>query len=193
VVDTRPRQRWLVPVLLLAMVATLVGAVLSRNLYAEPEPPAPPAVLPTQTSVPSAEQPGPATVAGTEDALSHPLYGTVRPLLQTFFDAINAKDYDLWRTTVTDERVRVTPEDTWQNDFQSTQDGSPVVYRIELRDKNAARVLLTFTSTQDVEYAPPELPEPCIHWNVVYPLQFEDGQWRIGTGTTSSTPQMSKC
>ena len=192
-VDIRPRQRWLVPVLLLAMVATLVGAVLVRNLYTEPEPQTPPAVLPTKTSVPPSQQPGPATVVGTQDALSHPLYETVRVLLQAFFESINAKDYDLWRTTVTSQRVQDTTKQDWLDDFRSTQDGSPVVYRIELGEKGAARVLLTFTSTQDIESAQPELPVGCINWSVVYPLEFEDGQWRIGTGATSATPQLDEC
>jgi hypothetical protein len=193
VVDTRPSQRWLVPALLLATVATLVGAVLARNLYADPEPVAPPAVLPTKTSVAPSEQPGDPTVKGTQDALSHPLYGTVRTLLQTFFDSINAKDYDLWRKTVTAQRVSDTSREQWSADFQSTQDGSPVVYRIELGAEGTARVLLTFISTQDVADAPPELPVPCIRWNVVWPLEFEGDQWRIGTGSTSATPQLNEC
>jgi hypothetical protein len=54
-------------------------------------------------------------------------------------------------------------------------------------------VLLKFTSTQAVEDAPDELPVKCIHWNVVYPVVKEDGEWKLGTGKTSAAPVHEAC
>lgn len=179
--------------LLIAAVATVVGALLVRDLYADPDPRTPSAVLPTKPSIPPSKQPGSATVEGTQDATDHPLYDEVRALLQGYFDAINAKDYDMWRETVTDDRAKATPRQDWLVDFRSTQDGSPVIYRIELAGKGAARVLLTFTSTQDRADAPQELPTDCIHWNVVFPIETEGNQWKIASGVATAAPQHDAC
>jgi hypothetical protein len=189
----KPRQPWLLPVLLLAVIVTAVGGLLARQVYEEQPAAAPSAVTPAPTSLPKAEQPGPATVEGTEEAVSHPLYQDFRSVLQTNFEAINAKDYDLWRQVVSDERVETMNRETWLRDFATSKDGTIVIYRIELGGETEAVVLLTFTSTQAPEDAPDMLPVDCIHWNVVYPMVKEDGEWKLGTGKTSSAPLHEAC
>ena len=77
---------------------------------------------------------------------------------------------------------------------RTTQDGSIVIYRIESGADDTARVLLQFTSTQDPKDAPPELPEPCIHWNVVW--AFADtsaASWKLAAGLASASPQHEEC
>jgi len=180
-------------VLLLAVIATAVGGLLARQVYEEQPAATPSAVTPTPSSFPEEEQPGPATVEGTEEAVNHPLYQEIRAVLQTNFEAINAKDYDLWRRVVSEERVETMSRETWLNDFATSKDGSIVIYRIELGGETEAVVLLTFTSTQAVEDAPDELPATCIHWNVVYPVVREDGEWKLGTGKASSAPVHDRC
>lgn len=189
-----PRQLWLLPVLLITVIATAVAGLLARDLYSETPSAPPPTVVGTSPSPkPSGEQPGPATVRGTADAAAHPLYWTLQPLLQTYFTAINDKDYERWSSVVTYERQTNQPEQKWQQEFRTTKDGNIVMHRIEARGDGTARVLLTFTSTQDVADAPQELPRPCIHWNVVWAFSTEDGDWKLAAGPASASPQHEPC
>lgn len=189
----RGRQLWLVPVVLVTVIATAIGGLLARNLYETPEPGAPDPVLPTETSRPLEEQPGSGVVRGTKDAVAHPLFETVRAVLQTYFDAINRKDYESWTGTVTQNRIESLRKETWLKDYRSTTDGNIVVYRIEVAEEDTARVLMKFTSVQDPPDAPPELQVPCIHWHVVFPLVREDSGWKIDTGPASASPQHEPC
>lgn len=188
----RPRQLWLLPVLLITVIATAVGGLLAPTWYADPGPGSPVAVVPT-TSVPKNEQPGTKQVQGTADATAHPLFNTVRDLLQRYFDAINGKDYDAWQDTVISERADLQPKAQWLAAYRSTEDGSAVIYRIELGEDDTARVLLTFTSTQDAADAPQELPAECINWSVVFPLIREDDGWKLDASPAGASPQHERC
>lgn len=179
--------------LLITVIATALGALVARSVYAEQPPATPTAILPSSESVPPDEQPGPVDVQGTTDATSHPLYNTLRPLLQRYFEAINAKDYAAWATTVTSDRRETQPEERWQSDYRSTRDGSIIIYRIEASGDGTARVLLHFTSTQDPDDAPPEFKVPCIQWNVVWSFAREKSEWKLASGSTSATPRHEAC
>ncbi|MGQ0841988.1 hypothetical protein [Actinokineospora sp.] len=188
------RQPWLLPVVLVAVAVTATGGLVAREFYADAGlAAAPPAILPSESTLPVADQPGPRDVRATRDATQHPLYETVRQLLQTYFDAINGKNYDRWQTTVTAGRIKDMPEQNWRAAYRSTQDGSVVVYRIETGPATSARVLLTFISNQDVVDAPLELPAECIRWRVVFPLTVEDDVWKLDAGATGASPQHEAC
>jgi hypothetical protein len=184
--------RWVLPVVLVAMIATAAGAIVARQIYASPEP-SPSAIRPNESQLPPGEQPGSTTVGGTKDATAHPLYETVRALLQTHFDAINGKRYDQWRSVVTERRAKNQPERDWRTAYRSTRDGTIVVQRIETGPVDTARVLLSFTSVQDVRDAPLELPEHCIRWRAVFPMVLESGVWKLDSGPASSAPQHDAC
>lgn len=184
---------WLLPVLLVTVIATALGALVARSLYAGQESLPPPAIEPSPSSVPPSEQPGSPEVKGTTDATMHPMYRTLRDLLQRHFDAINAKDYRGWVGTVSSQRREQTPEAKWRKDYRSTTDGSIVIYRIEAVGEGSVRALLQLTSVQDVADAPPELQAPCIHWNMVYAFSKERGAWRLAAGSTSSSPIHEAC
>ncbi|MCP2269859.1 hypothetical protein [Actinokineospora diospyrosa] len=191
------RQRWLLPVILVAVVAAAAAAMVARELYAtaavDKSASAAPILPSANTTLPPSAQPGPRDVRATQDATGHPLYETVRQLLQTYFDAINGKNYARWKTTVTETRVKDMPEDSWRAAYRTTQDGSIVVYRIETGPISNARVLLTFVSKQDPADAPLELPAECIRWNVIFPLTEVEGEWRIDAGPTGASPQHDRC
>ncbi|MFL6123059.1 hypothetical protein [Actinophytocola sp.] len=187
-----PRQLWLLPVLLITVIATALGALVARSVYADqPLPPA--AVRPSTSSVPPSEQPGPPAVQGYADATAHPLYNTLHGLLQRYFDAINTKDYAAWSATVTTARRQAQPEEDWRTAYKTTRDGSITVYRIETAGADAAQVLLHFTSTQDPQDGPPEMPVGCIEWNVVWAFAKEKGEWRLAIGPSSASPQHTPC
>lgn len=190
----RGRQLWLAPVLLVTVIATAIGGLLARQLYEDPEPSEPDAVLPTASSVPPAEQPGSHVVQGTPDAVGHPLYEALRDVLQVHYNAINERDYERWSEAVTSARSHSQPEARWREAYSSTEDGSILIYRIEVpRDEDTALVLVTLTSVQDPSDAPVELPVGCIYWNVVLPLVLEDDGWKIDIGPESSSPQHEPC
>jgi hypothetical protein len=188
-----PRQLWLLPVLLITVIATALGALVARGLYEDPAPVTPAAIEPSPSVLPIEDQPGSSEVRGTADVTSHPLYNTLRPLLQKYFNAINDKDYKSWSDTVTQERRAAQKEDNWREEYRSTRDGSIVMYRIETGGDGTARVLLQFTSVQDPNLGPPELKAPCIHWNLVWPFVKERGEWKLSAGTTSKSPQHEPC
>jgi len=188
-----PRQLWLLPVLLITVIATALGALVTRDLYAEQETAPPAVVQSSRTEVPPSEQPGSPKVQGTPDAAANPLFRTLQSLLQRYFDAVNATDFDAWSTTVTAQRLEATPREKWETDYRSTKDGNILIYRIEATGDDTARVLLHFTSTQDPASAPPELPVDCIHWNLVWAFERERGEWLLAAGTTSQSPQHEAC
>jgi hypothetical protein len=193
-VSTGPAEyRWVLPVTLIAVSVTAAAGLLARQVFAEPAAADSPAVVQTSSSIPPEAQPGPPTVGGRTDAAAHPLYQTVQRLLQAHFDAINSKDYQGWRAVVTRRRAQNQPEREWQVSYRSTRDGNIVVHRIEAGPPGTARALVSFTSVQNPEDAPLELPEPCIHWRVVLLLTVEGGEWKIDSGPTSATPQHEKC
>jgi hypothetical protein len=189
----RPRQLWLLPVLLITVIATAVGGLLARTVYEDPGPPVPDPVVPSSTSLPPGDQPGSKVVEGTPDATQHPLYQALHELVQRHFDAINAHDYAAWQGTVTGKRMELLPQDKWEGDYQSTKDGSIVILRIEQGDEDTARVLMTFTSVQNPANAPPELKVGCIRWNVVYALVIEGDGWKLDASPASVAPQHERC
>jgi hypothetical protein len=139
------------------------------------------------------QQPGPPTVELTPDAAAHPEDERIRQLLQTYFDAINGRDYELWKTTVTRERLAGKSQSQWLADYRTTRDGSMVVYRIETAPERHLRVLVGFTSTQDAGAAPPELAEPCLRWKLSLPVVMEGGSWKVDTVLAGTTPELDKC
>jgi len=117
----------------------------------------------------------------------------VQALLQRHFDSINDRDYKSWIQTVTADRVRKIPESRWTGDYESTEDGSIVVQRIEATSSERLRAMITFVSVQDVAKAPAELPERCIRWRVIYPLQVEEGNLRVDVGPENAASQFERC
>lgn len=187
------KASWVLPAVLIAMIVTIAGGLVARVVYADPPDTGATGAVPVQQSLAPNEQPGDATVMVTKDAKDHPLYETVKQLLQTYFDAINAKSYSRWQSVVSAQRAKKQPEQDWRTAYRTTHDGSIVILRIESSPTDVARVLLMFTSVQDPRDAPPEMPEPCIHWRLVFPLALEAGAWKLDAGLTSSAPQHDKC
>lgn len=181
----RPNRWWIAPVLGAVVVATAVSALVAHNLYRSSAAPPPVVVSTGSATVPSSEEPGPTQVSVTPDAAQDTLHANVRQVLQTYFDAINDKRYDEWRSVVTSAMARQNPEKAFTQGYESTRDGSIVVYRVDTAPDGGLRVLLSFHSVQDVADAPTNFPHGCIAWRVVWPLtQDSDGTWRVDAGTT---------
>jgi hypothetical protein len=190
--SSTPRHRRLLPVLVVVISLMVGGGLVAREFYQHPQS-ASTATPPGTGDLPSAEQPGPATVRLTPDAAAHPQHEAVRALTQTYFDAINRGDYDAWRTTVTRTMILAQPRPEWQANYHSTRDGSIVVYRIDPSPSNGLDVLIGFTSVQDPSAAPRELQAGCLRWRLVLPLALESGRWKLDSGTQASTLEVSQC
>ncbi|WP_228122535.1 hypothetical protein [Saccharothrix syringae] len=189
--------RLLLPLVLVVVAATAGVGVLAREVYRRPAPARGDQIaVPSSGSsspVPRGDQPGSGAVQLSIDASMHPDGTRVREVLQRFFDSINGHDYELWTRAVTQRRVDETPRSRWVSDYESSRDGTILVHRVESVDPGRLRVLMTFTSTQDLAKAPADLQADCIHWRVVYPLQVERGALRVDLGTEGSTSQFTPC
>jgi hypothetical protein len=179
------------------VVATAVSALVAHNLYLQPAAAGPPPIVPTTgtSSMPSSEEPGPTQVQITPDVSRDTLHTNIQQILQTYFDAINDKSYGQWRSVVTAAMARQNPEKAFLQGYESTKDGSIVVYRVDTSPDGGLRVLLTFHSVQDVADAPPTYPHTCIAWRVVWALtdNADDNTWRVDAGTTDKSPQYGPC
>lgn len=129
---------------------------------------------------PRLPEPGPPTVVLADDVALSPDADRIRTVLQTYFDAINAGDYKLWRSAVIPQWARDTGEAAWRARYRSTLDGSMVVHRLEPRIGGGLIALMSFTSLQNPADAPPELPVRCLHWWVSYPLIGQGEAVRLG-------------
>lgn len=191
-----PHRRWLVPVLVAVVALTVGGGLVAREVYrpgARTPQSAAPATSAAPSSVEPAEQPGPARVQLTSDAAAHPDARAVRGVLQTYFDAINQRNYDMWVTTVVAERAALQGEQEWLQNYRSTRDGNVRVYRIEAAPDDGLTVLLGFTSVQNAADAPDDLQSDCIRWRLAFPLTKDKDGWRIGTVPPGTVPEQSRC
>ncbi len=180
------RRGWAFLAVVAVVFAGAVGAgVLLREL--QPAAGAADAASIGNNPPPRAPEPGPATVAVVEDVAVHPDAAQVRALLQRYFDAINAGDYKLWRSTVTPQQVRDTGESAWREQYRSTLDGNIVLHRLEPRAGGGLVALLSFTSVQNPADAPPELPVRCLRWWMSYPLIGEGNELRLGSVSPSAS------
>ncbi|MGH3702693.1 MAG: hypothetical protein ACRDRU_13945 [Pseudonocardiaceae bacterium] len=179
------RRGWVVFVVVFVVVVGAVGTgVLLRDL----RPPAGAGGVGSTGSQapPRPPEPGPAVVVLTEDVMLHPDADRIHRVLQKYFDAINAGDYQLWRTAVTPQWARDVGESAWHGLYRSTLDGSIVVHRLEPRVGGGLVALTSFTSLQNPVDAPPGLPVRCLRWWVSYPLIGEGDQLRLATSSPSA-------
>jgi hypothetical protein len=193
----RPSTWWIAPALGLVGVVVAVAALVARNLYHQPASVdvGRVAAPPSQASVPGSAQPGPTTVAFAPDFAVYPQHAQLLTLLQTYYDAINGKQYDEWLSVVTPTLAAEQSKEVFLGGYKSTHDGSIFVYRVDPAPQNGLRALVGFTSVQALADAPAQSPHTCIHWQVVLPLAWDDSrrQWEIDAGITGSTPQTQAC
>lgn len=107
----------------------------------------------------------------------------VSDLVARYFTAINRLDYDAWLTTVTTAQSQ-RDRDSWEHDYSTTTDYD--VYISDIAEGDPITVRMQFTSNQDIEFAPDDMPEQCIRWDVTYQVVDEGVGLRIGTSAQQS-------
>ncbi len=113
---------------------------------------------------------GPATVELSADARTHPVAALVSEQLRVHFEAINARDYERWTTTVSPERIALQSEEQWLADYDSTRDGTIRIDRIDDLPGRRVLVRVRFVSTQDLAQAPEAAPAPRVCWRASLPM-----------------------
>ncbi|TWF91679.1 hypothetical protein [Saccharopolyspora dendranthemae] len=108
------------------------------------------------------------------DAAAYPDQKIIEGLLDNYFDGINRKNYELWKSTVPPSKWRELPQSKWTDAYDSTRDLEMKVHRIDPGQDRSAIVMLSFKSEQDLEDAPPQLKAECVHWDVVYPVVVDE-------------------
>ncbi|WIY02332.1 hypothetical protein QRX60_00195 [Amycolatopsis mongoliensis] len=187
------RQRWLVPVVVVVLSVTVGAGLLAREVYRRPDQPADETTV--STAPPSSATGGASAglVEMTDDANAHPQAEAVHALLETYFAAINAKQYQQWTTTVSSERIARQPLADWRKGVRSTTDSNALVYRIERGANASLRVLVGFTSRQEKADAPDFFPETCIKWRLVLPVIAERSGLKIDAVDNGPPPEHEKC
>jgi hypothetical protein len=190
------RQRWLVPVVVVVLSVTVGSGLLAREVYRSPDrPAADTSASAVSSSAISGEPAAAGAVRMTDDARVHPQAGAVRKLLETYFDAINTKQYQQWVSTVSSQRAAQQPIGVWRAGIRTTKDSDVLVYRIERGAGSSLRVLVGFRSEQNVDDAPPFFREPCIRWRLVLPIIVEKdkGGLKIDAVDAGPLPEHEKC
>lgn len=184
-------SRWLVPAVVVITGAAVAAGMVGRAVYLRPEEAKGAPVVPSGSA---GQLPGTTEVRLSPDSFGHPERAQVQVALQRYFDAINARDFDAWRKSVSGRRASQAVEQTWMAAYDTTQDRGMVVQRLESDVVGRRlRALISFVSTQDVAKAPVALPEGCIRWRVVYVLVREGGELKVDEAPENRTPQMERC
>lgn len=190
---------WIGPVIGVVLVLTAVGGLVARSVYkpgtnasAAPPAAAPPTTDQTTSGAP-VKQPGSPQVLLSADAAQGPYGGAMHTLLQAYFDAINDHAYVEWESTVTPTFIAANPQGTWENAYKTVQDGSMYIYRIDSAPGGALRVLITFTSIQDVDKAPSGAKFGCINWQSVLSMISTKSGWKIDNNSAGGHPISTEC
>ncbi len=184
------------PVVVVVLSVTVGGGLLARELYRQPDRPADDTSVALSTPSPSssgAPAAGGDDVRMTDDAKRHPQGDAVRRVLQKYFAAINSKQYQQWVAVVTDERAAGQSQSDWRKGVRTTKDSDALVYRIERSSGNSLRVLVGFTSRQNVEDAPLFFREPCIKWRLVMPMVLDGTTLKVDAVDGGPPPEHEKC
>ncbi len=129
------------------------------------------------------------TVQMSPSVRAHANAGQVAQLMQGYFDAINQHNYSSWSQLVLPSTVRTQGSDAWLQSYATTADSS--IWLQEIQD-DPVRVTVKFTSEQDPDLAPADLPVHCIDWTLTYRLNTEAGRLVIGP-TVAGGVAKQKC
>lgn len=122
-------------------------------------------------------------------AAAWPTAEEIGTLLQRYFASINNLDYDAWLTTVSTSQA-LRDRSSWMHDYSTTTDVDIYISDIE-QTEDGLQVRMQFTSYQDAEFAPPQLPEECVRWDVTYFVVDEGTGLRVDL--SAQRPALAAC
>ena len=108
-------------------------------------------------------------------------------LVDRYFSAINAGDFDAWEATVVPDRAGAQSRGAWTTGYRSTIDQQVSLSSIADDGSGGVTIGLSFVSRQDVADAPPTLQAPRICWSATWPLEQTSNGLRLGRPGPGST------
>ena len=170
--------KWGIPLAVIVLLAAGGGGVLlaQQVYYGERESRSPGIESAPSGVVVAQQKVSRSGVEYSPDAAAYPDQRIIEGLLDNYFDGINRRNYELWKSTVPPSKWRELPLSKWFDDYGSTTDFDIKVHRIDPGQDRSALVMLSFKSDQDIVDAPPQAKARCVQWDVVYPVVVdEDG------------------
>jgi hypothetical protein len=165
-------------VVLLVLVGALIGVAGLRLAQMRAVPLAAPRALPASGA-------GSTSLEVSNDAWAYSSGPAVQDVLSRYFDAINAKNYAAWTTTVTPARAAQQTEAAWQQGYATTVDGTIRLSRIDEVSPGHLVALVSYLSVQRPEDGPEGLKTSRICWRESIPLVGDPLQ--IDVGKSGST------
>lgn len=117
-------------------------------------------------------------------AVDHPESAAVLVVLQEYFDAINSGDHGRWARVVSQGQTMAQDRATWERRYSTTLVSTIEVVSIH---GDPLRARLWFSSRQDPDFAPGDLPAACISWDLTYRIVTQDD--RLVVDGIDPTPQ----
>ena len=117
-------------------------------------------------------------VSLSSTAALDPAAPAVLSLLSRYFQAINTRDYQLYRDVHTADSQASLDPDTFQLGFESTEDSDAVVTTIGVQPDGRPTADVAFTSHQDSVDGPEG--DTCDRWNVTFFLDPDGDGYLIG-------------
>ncbi len=113
----------------------------------------------------------------------------IQQLLQGYFDAINQHNYTGWSQSVTGKLAREQSSAQWLDAYATTVDSSIWMQSVST---DPLQVRVRFTSQQDPDLAPKDLPANCIEWAITYRIESQHDHLAIGS-TVPGSVSKAKC
>ncbi|GAA1626506.1 hypothetical protein [Actinoplanes couchii] len=182
-------------------IVVLVGALITAAVFGGPRllGDDSPAAAPVRQQVPTV----PAQIPILEDddvrlvtvdpAVTDPRAERAAALFETFFTAINERDYRAV-ARVLDPDGELDPEKPGQmaafaRGTSTTRDSDVVLRDLDPARNGRTRAVVTFRSSQRAGHGPPgRLNETCTRWRVVYHLSTDAGRFRIRQADAVTEP-----
>jgi len=125
----------------------------------------------------------------TPAAAASPRAAELQQLLQGYFDAINQHNYGGWLPLVSRASGAAQSRSDWLAAYATTVDSDIWMGPV---GADPPRVQVRFTSQQDPDLAPRQLPVGCIMWSVTYLIHTENRHLVIGS-TAPGSVTMKEC
>jgi hypothetical protein len=113
----------------------------------------------------------------------------IQQLLQGYFDAINQHNYTGWAQAVTSRLAGEQTRAEWLEAYATSVDSSIWMQSVK---EDPMQVRVRFTSQQDPDLAPKDLPAGCIEWSITYRIESRQDHLVIGSTVPGSVTK-AKC
>jgi hypothetical protein len=176
-----------------ALVWSLTGKHTAAGAPGQATPPASPAGAAgtTQASATPTASAGTDTVAVAPAAKASPDAAQVQALLDNYFAAINAHNYQAFNRLLDTRLRQLDPPSTFASGYATTQDSAEELTAISAAGPGELAASVTFTSHQSPANSPDE--SSCDNWRITLYLLPNGGSYLIGTAPPGYRASYQNC